>query len=123
MIESVETVKDVEKQLDQARSKLQSFEDAVDRGRLLQRLKMSSPAHPVLLFRGFFMFMTVLMMLGALAILIVPFVNGDLSRQIAKFDAVVPGLTLQGEKGIAGKAVTVRTAPGAHLACGVVVKQ
>ena len=41
----------------------------------------------------------------------------------AKFDAVLPGLTLQGEKSIAGKAVTVRTTPGAHLACGVVVKQ
>lgn len=41
----------------------------------------------------------------------------------AKFDAVVPGLTLQGDKSIAGKVVTVRTAPGPHLACGVVVKQ
>ncbi len=41
----------------------------------------------------------------------------------AKFNAVLPGLTLQGDKSIAGKAVAVRTAPGARMACGVIVKR
>ena len=90
MIESVETVKDVEKQLSGARAKLQAFEDGVDRGRLLRRLKLASPAHPVLIFRALFLFSSIVMIGAALAVLVVPFFNSDLARTIARFDAVVP---------------------------------
>lgn len=90
MIETVETVKDVEKQLSEARTKLQAFEDGVDRARLLKRLKTASPAHPVLLFRALFLFLTGLMAAAAVVVLVIPFVNADLARRIARFDAVVP---------------------------------
>jgi hypothetical protein len=90
MVETVETTKDVEKQLAEARVKLQNFEDQVDYKRLLKRLKRASPAHPVLLFRMLFMLLTLVMSVGAFAVLVLPLINGDLARKVAKFDAIVP---------------------------------
>ncbi len=90
MIESIETPEDIDKQLGAARTKLQSFEDSVDRKRLLKRLKIASPSHPVLLFRGMFLLLTVLMLVCALAILIIPLFSNELARTIAKFDQIVP---------------------------------
>ena len=90
MNEPIETPEDVERQLVEARSKLQAFEDGVDRKRLLLRLKTASPAHPVLLFRGFFLVCTVLLLMGAVGVLATPVFSEDLARTLAKFDAVVP---------------------------------
>ena len=90
MIESIESPEDIDKLLSAARTKLESFEDNVDRKRLLKRLKTASPSHPVLLFRGLFMLLTVLMMSAAMAILITTIASPDLARTIAKFDQIVP---------------------------------
>ena len=90
MNEPIETPEDVEKQLVEARSKLQAFEDGVDRKRLLLRLKTASPAHPVLLFRAFFLVCTIVLLMAAVAVMATPIFSVDLARTLAKFDAVVP---------------------------------
>ncbi|NCG22439.1 MAG: hypothetical protein GWP91_25770 [Rhodobacterales bacterium] len=90
MIESIESPEDIDKLLSAARTTLESFEDNVDRKRLLKRLKTASPSHPVLLFRGLFMLLTVLMMSAAMAILITTIASPNLARTIAKFDQIVP---------------------------------
>jgi len=90
MVESVETAKDVEKQLTKAKGKLQAFEDGVDYKRLLKRLRRSSPAHPVLIFRGLFMLGMVGTFGGAIGVMVASLVNADMARRIARFDAVVP---------------------------------
>ncbi len=90
MNEPIETPEDVERQLVEARSKLQAFEDGVDHKRLLLRLKTASPAHPVLLFRAFFLVCTILLIGAAIGVMAAPVVSSDLARTLAKFDAVVP---------------------------------
>ena len=61
-----------------------------DTARLLKRLKLASPAHPVLLFRALFLLMAMGAVAAVLAVLVVPMVNADWARTLAKFDAVVP---------------------------------
>src|SRR5687768_977618 len=90
MIETTETPEDVEKLLVEARKQLQDFEDSVDRKRLLARLKAQAPAHPVLLGRGMFAFLTFVLLVGAVSVLVVPLVNSDLARNLARFDRAVP---------------------------------
>ena len=96
MIEEFDQDQDVEKLLRGARKKLEAFEDGVDRARLLKRLKLASPAHPVLLLRGLFFLTVVFLVISVFATLAVPFVNADLARRLARYDTVVQGAGIPG---------------------------
>lgn len=90
LIENIDTPEDVERLLVEARKNLQAFEDGVDNKRLLDRLKASSPAHPILILRVATLAMTVLLLTAALAVVAAAMLNPDLARMIAPFDAAVP---------------------------------
>ncbi len=90
LIETIDTPEDVERLLTEARKNLQSFEDGVDSKRLLDRLKTSSPAHPILILRVGTLAMAMLLLVAALAVVIAAMTNPDLARMIAPFDAAVP---------------------------------
>lgn len=96
-----EGVADLEAQLEGARRKLQDFEDGVDRARLIDRLREASPAHPILLARTAFALLAGILALGALVSLMIPFVNRDIARVVARIDQAMafkpegmPGLPL-----------------------------
>ena len=96
MIDNMETQQDVERLLREARGRLQSFEDGVDRHRLLKRIKLSSPAHPVLLLRALFLLIVFVLVIGVAATLAIPFMNADLGRQLARYDSVVQAAGIPG---------------------------
>src|SRR5262245_23436903 len=89
MAEATETPEDVDRALAKARAALEEFESAVDTKRLMQRLRFSSPAHPVLLFRFLFGGLFVLCVITAFVIMAITTIDDDIARTIAKFEAVL----------------------------------
>ncbi|HHO52995.1 MAG TPA: hypothetical protein ENK18_19490 [Deltaproteobacteria bacterium] len=89
MVETYESLQEIEEQLAIARESLRSFERGAGYSRLLQRLRTASPAHPVLLARFFCMALAVLCVLAGLVVLALPFVSKDLARQLVMFESVV----------------------------------
>src|SRR5688572_22642048 len=89
MAEVTETPEDVDRALAKAREALEEFESAVDSKRLMQRLRFSSPAHPVLLFRFLFGGLFVLCVIAAVLIMGITTANDEIARTIAKFEAVL----------------------------------
>ena len=90
MVETHESIEEIDVLLEKARQSLRSFEDGVDYRRLLLRLRTASPAHPVLLLRYLFGFGAALCVLAGVVIMVVPLVNADLARTLAKFESVMP---------------------------------
>src|SRR5262245_62907639 len=89
MADVTETPEDVDRALAKAREALEAFEAAVDSKRLMQRLRFSSPAHPVLLFRFLFGGLFVLCLVAAVVIMGITTVDADIARTVAKFEAVL----------------------------------
>jgi hypothetical protein len=97
----VEGLADLEALLESARRKLQDFEDGVDRARLIDRLREGAPAHPILLARTAFALLAGLLSVAALVSFLLPFINRDIARIVARIDQAVvfkpegtPGLPL-----------------------------
>ncbi len=89
MVQTHENQEEVERMLEDARRRLRQFEERVDYGRLIERLRSSSPAHPVLLARFVFAFCGVMALLCGLAVLLVPFLSPELARELAKVESVI----------------------------------
>ncbi len=90
MVETHESIEEIEVLLERARQSLRSFEDGVDYQRLLMRLRTASPLHPVLLFRSLFGFLALLCMIAGVVIMLVPLLNTDLARLLVRFESVIP---------------------------------
>ncbi len=86
MMDSTETPEELERLLADARSALKAFEDGVDHGRLMLRLRTASPAHPVLLARFLFAGLGLLCTVSAVVVLVIGTLDNDLSRKIQTFE-------------------------------------
>jgi len=86
MMDSTETPEQLEKLLADGRAALQEFEDGVDHGRLMLRLRTASPAHPVLLARFLFAALGMLCTVSAVVVLVIGTLDNDLSRKVQTFE-------------------------------------
>lgn len=92
MVESHESIEEIDILLERARYSLRTFEDGVDYRRLLQRLRTSSPAHPVLLLRYVFGLLAVLCVVVGVSVMFVPLLDADLARTMVKIESVIASL-------------------------------
>jgi hypothetical protein len=88
--DNLDTPEALDRQLEAARKALQDFEDNIDWGRLMQRLRTASPAHPLLLFRLFLGFGGTLCVVVAIIVLITTLLSEDIARTLARFETVIP---------------------------------
>src|SRR5688500_5994687 len=88
-MDTSESKEDVDRLLAKARAELEEFEDSVDRKRLMQRLRSSSPAHPVLLFRFLFGVLFVLCVATAVTLMAVATFNDEFASTLAKLEGVI----------------------------------
>ncbi len=82
-------IADLEALLEASRRRLQDFEDGVDRARLIDRLREASPAHPILLARTAFALLAGALAVCALFSFLLPFINRDVAKVVARIDQVV----------------------------------
>nr|MBA2319950.1 hypothetical protein [Deltaproteobacteria bacterium] len=90
LIETADSPEDVDRFLHDARRKLQAFEDGVDNKRLLERLRTTSAAHPLLILRNGTLLVAMLLIVAALVVPVAAVVNNGVARAIAPFDRAVP---------------------------------
>ncbi len=86
MMDSTETPEQLDKLLADGRATLKEFEDGVDHGRLMLRLRTASPAHPVLLARFLFAALGMLCTVSAVVVLVIGTLDNDLSRKVQTFE-------------------------------------
>lgn len=88
-MEFFESIEEVEEQIELTRGKLELLEEDVSRGQALARIRAAHRWHPVLLARLFFLVLTVLVTVGALAVAALPFANPELSKQLVPLQSAI----------------------------------